>query len=177
MEPFRRIAPPIADLLGPMRYPDIYGPEDPDYRPTPAQRTFFANAIDPDDARAIVAALEASDASLRAVQLRVLGGAMARVPNDATAFAHRRSRILGVVVAFHDKTPADIARRQAWSDELAATLMDGDDGAYVNFLQDEGEDRIRAAYPGPTWDRLASIKRQYDPTNLFRGNQNVPPAA
>jgi FAD/FMN-containing dehydrogenase len=45
----------------------------------------------------------------------------------------------------------------------------------VNFLGDEGEARIREAYPGPTWDRLARIKARYDPTNLFRLNQNVPP--
>ena len=50
-------------------------------------------------------------------------------------------------------------------------------GVYVNFLGDEGEARVREAYPGPTWDRLAAVKRRYDPTNLFRLNQNVPPAA
>jgi FAD/FMN-containing dehydrogenase len=46
----------------------------------------------------------------------------------------------------------------------------------VNFLVDEGPERVRAAYPGATWDRLAAIKRRYDPTNLFHRNQNVPPA-
>jgi FAD/FMN-containing dehydrogenase len=46
----------------------------------------------------------------------------------------------------------------------------------VNFLEDEGEERVRAAYPGLTWDRLASVKRDYDPDNLFRLNQNIPPA-
>ena len=49
-------------------------------------------------------------------------------------------------------------------------------GAYVNFVGDEGEARVRAAYPGATWDRLAAIKAPYDPTNLFRLNQNIPPA-
>ena len=53
----------------------------------------------------------------------------------------------------------------------------GDDqGAYVNFLGDEGEAGVRAAYPGATWDRLREIKRRYDPDNLFRLNQNIPPA-
>jgi len=47
---------------------------------------------------------------------------------------------------------------------------------YVNFLGDEGVARIREAYPGATWDRLAAIKGRYDPTNLFRLNQNIPPA-
>jgi FAD/FMN-containing dehydrogenase len=55
-------------------------------------------------------------------------------------------------------------------------LNQGDDGVYVNFLSDEGPARVRAAYPGKTWDRLAAIKAKYDPTNLFRRNQNIPPA-
>jgi hypothetical protein len=176
IQPFRRLATPIADLLGPMSYRDIYPPEDPSYRPTPVQRTMFLNGVPLDAAATIVRYLEASDAPLRAVQLRVLGGAMARVAPDATAFAHRRSRILAVVVAFHDMTPEDRARRRLWVDELAGHLYDGDDGAYVNFLQAEGESRVRAAYPGATWDRLTAIKRRYDPSNLFHRNQNVPPA-
>ena len=58
---------------------------------------------------------------------------------------------------------------------LADALRQDDTAAYVNFLGDEGEERIRAAYPGDTWDRLVDVKRRYDPTNLFRLNQNIPP--
>jgi FAD/FMN-containing dehydrogenase len=58
----------------------------------------------------------------------------------------------------------------------ADALRQDDQGAYVNFLGNEGEGRIRVAYPGETWDRLVAVKRRYDPTNLFRLNQNVPPA-
>ena len=50
-----------------------------------------------------------------------------------------------------------------------------DDGAYVNFLGDDGPARIRQAYPGPTWERLVAVKRRWDPTNLFRHNHNIPP--
>jgi FAD/FMN-containing dehydrogenase len=105
----------------------------------------------------------------------VLGGAMARVPADATAFAHRGSRIMVNVATFYEG-PDDKDRRTAWVDGLAAALQQDDHGAYVNFLGDEGEDRIRAAYPGSTWNRLAAVKARYDPTNLFRLNQNIPPA-
>ena len=59
---------------------------------------------------------------------------------------------------------------------LAVTLRQRDSGAYVGFLADEGEERVRAAYPGATWDRLRAVKARYDPTNLFRLNQNIPPA-
>jgi FAD/FMN-containing dehydrogenase len=64
-----------------------------------------------------------------------------------------------------------------WVDAFAGALHQRDDGAYVNFLADEGQERIRAAYPGATWDRLRQIKAHYDPMNLFRLNQNIPPAA
>ena len=50
-----------------------------------------------------------------------------------------------------------------------------DQGVYVNFLGDEGPERVRQAYPGATWERLAAVKRRWDPTNLFRRNQNIPP--
>jgi hypothetical protein len=59
----------------------------------------------------------------------------------------------------------------------APALRQSDGGAYVNFLGDEGEARVRAAYPGQTWERLAAIKARCDPTNLFRLNQNIPPAS
>jgi FAD/FMN-containing dehydrogenase len=101
---------------------------------------------------------------------------MARVPVDATAFAHRSSRIM-VNLAALVGDPGDLPAHEPWLDAFAAALHQGDGGAYVNFINDEGDARIRDAYPGPTWDRLAEIKRRYDPTNLFRRNHNIPPAA
>jgi FAD/FMN-containing dehydrogenase len=176
LAPFRGLATPIADMVTEIPYPELYPPEDPDYHPTAVARTMFVESVDEDCARMIVDRLAASDASLRVVQLRALGGAMARVPADETAFAHRASRMMVNVASFYDGAE-DRARRQEWVDALAADLRQGDGGAYVNFLADEGPDRVRAAYPGRTWDRLTDVKRRYDPTNLFRLNQNVPPAA
>jgi FAD/FMN-containing dehydrogenase len=69
----------------------------------------------------------------------------------------------------------DQPRRRRWVESFAAELTQDDRGAYVNFLVDE-PDRVRAAYPGATWDRLRAVKATYDPTNLFRLNQNIPPA-
>jgi hypothetical protein len=173
--PFRAIATPIADLVQPMHYPRIYPPEEADLHPTAVTHTMFVDAIDRDVAATIVDYLDSSDAAMRVVQLRVLGGAMARVPSDSTAFAHRASRIMVNVVALYDG-PADRAVRQAWVSEFAAALRQGDQGAYVGFLGDEGQARVRQAYPGSIWERLVAVKGRYDPTNLFRLNHNIPPA-
>jgi FAD/FMN-containing dehydrogenase len=175
LAPFRALATPIADMVRPSPYPDMYPPEDPDYRPIAVARAMFLDRVDKEAADRIVRDLAASPATFSAVQLRVLGGAMSRVPVDATAFAHRRSRIMGIVVAFSD-APEDIPGRKAWVESLSSALHQGDNGVYVNFLDDEGEERVRAAYPGATWDRLARAKASYDPGNLFRSNQNIPPA-
>jgi FAD/FMN-containing dehydrogenase len=174
MAPFRALATPITDMVQPMPYAGMFPPEEDEYHPTAVARTMFVDAVDRDVADTVMEQLQASDAAVRVAQLRVLGGAMARVPVEATAFAHRHSRIMVNVAAFYDG-PAERIRRQAWVDEFAAALQQGDRGAYVNFLGDEGPERVRQAYPGATWDRLVKVKRRYDPGNLFRRNQNIPP--
>jgi FAD/FMN-containing dehydrogenase len=175
LAPFRALATPLADMLKPMSYPEIYQPEQGEYHPVAAARTMFVDSIDRSVAETIINHLQASTASMSVTQLRVLGGAMARVPADATAFAHRKSKIMVNVAALYEK-PEDKAKHEAWAANFAAALQQSDKGLYVNFLSDEGEARIRAAYPGSTWDRLASVKAQYDPDNLFRLNQNIAPA-
>jgi FAD/FMN-containing dehydrogenase len=174
--PFRALATPIADLVRPMPYPQIYPPEQDDVHPTAVARTMFLDTVDHPAAETIIDHLQASDATMRVAQLRVLGGAMARVPIEATAFAHRQRPILANVAAFY-QGPVDRAVREAWVADFAAALRQGEPGAYVGFLGDEGPARVREAYPGSTWDRLAAIKRRYDPANLFRRNHNIPPAA
>jgi FAD/FMN-containing dehydrogenase len=173
--PFRALAEPLADMVRPMPYPEIFPPEPEDFRPIATARTLFADSVDRDAAETILEHIRAATAPMAAAQLRVLGGAMARVPADATAFAHRQSRIM-VNVAAMGMQPDEVALHEGWVANLADALQQDDAGAYVGFLADEGEKRIRAAYPGATWDRLAAVKATYDPTNLFRLNQNVPPA-
>jgi FAD/FMN-containing dehydrogenase len=173
--PFRALATPIADLVRPMAYPEIYPPDADDYHPVAAVRTMFLERVDVDVATRIVEHVTASTGMMAVAQLRVLGGAMARVPVEATAFAHRRSRVMVNLAAIYQE-PDERAVHEAWAQDFADAIRQGDDGAYVNFLGIEGEARTRAAYPGATWDRLARIKRRYDPANLFRLNQNIPPA-
>ena len=175
LAPFRAIATPLADMLKPMRYPEMFPPEEGDYHPTAVGTTIFLDEIGRSEAEKIVSYLAKSDAVLRVAQLRVLGGAMSRVPDEATAFAHRNRRIMAGIYAFYDG-PEDRVEKEAWAAELSRELQPGHPGGYVNFLGDEGEGRIRQAYPGATWDRLRQIKARYDPTNLFKMNQNIPPA-
>jgi FAD/FMN-containing dehydrogenase len=174
--PFRALATPLVDMVKAGPYTDMYPPEpEADDHPLAVARTIFMDRVGVDEAAMILDRLDESDAPMKVAQLRVLGGAMARVPVSATAFAHRSSKIMATVAAFATG-PDDYARREAWVETFAADLTQDDPGAYVNFVADEGEARIRDAYPGATWDRLTAIKVRYDPMNLFRLNQNIPPA-
>jgi FAD/FMN-containing dehydrogenase len=178
LAPIRKIAPPVADLIEPMPLTGIYPPAEEEYHPVAADRNMFIDRVDRRVAETIVERTQehvrATGAPMAGAQLRVLGGAISRVPADATAYAHRSSRIMVNLFSFIT-APADAPRHRAWIEAMAGTLRQSDAGAYVNFLSDEPE-RIRAAYPGKTFDRLAAVKRRYDPTNLFRLNQNIPPA-
>jgi FAD/FMN-containing dehydrogenase len=171
---FRSLATPLADMVKLMRYPEIYPPEDGSYHPVGAVHTMFIDHIDRQVAETILDHIKASTGSMAVTQLRVLGGAMARVSADATAFAHRKSRMMVNLAALYEK-PEEKEIHEAWVTKFASAIQQSDKGAYVNFLADEGEARVCAAYPGPTWKRLQEIKSRYDPTNLFRLNQNVPP--
>ncbi len=172
--PFRKLATPYSDMIRPMRYPEMYPPEQGEYHPIAAGRTMFVDHVNRSEAETIIDHLQASSGSMAVTQLRVLGGAMARIPADATAFAHRKSRIMTNLAALYEK-PDEKEIHEAWVSEFAATLRQSDSGAYVNFLADVDEVQVRAAYPGGTWERLAAIKARYDPDNIFHLNQNIPP--
>jgi FAD/FMN-containing dehydrogenase len=173
--PLRALAEPLADMVRPMSYPEMYPPEEEEFRPIAAVRTMFVDSVGLGAAETIVERIQASSAMTAVTQIRVLGGAVARVPADATAYAHRSSRIMMNVAALY-QSPEERPVHEEWVGGLADELLQDDAGAYVGFLADEGEARVRAAYPGPTWDRLRQVKRQYDPDNVFRMNQNIPPS-
>ncbi|MGH2629209.1 MAG: FAD-binding oxidoreductase, partial [Actinomycetota bacterium] len=187
VSPFRELAEPIADMVRAIPYPQMYMPEEEGYHPIGVLRSKFVDSLDRDAAEAIVGGLGASTAQMAVTQIRVLGGAVARVPGGATAFAHRSRRIMMNVAAVFERAD-EAVEHDAWAAGLAAEIGGDDEGVYVNFLGDEGAGRVREAYPGPTWgrvrdaypgptwERLRAIKRRYDPANLFRLNQNIPPA-
>ena len=176
LAPFRALADPVADLLRPMHYHELY-PDEEGKQLFAVARATFAGSVGSRQAETILERIGESSATLAACEIRVLGGAMARVPADATAFAHRRRRLMINVAAIYDPSTSERSEHAAWARGLSAELDDGDPGAYAGLLADEGQERVRAAYPGATWQRLAAVKATYDPDNVFRLNQNVPPDA
>jgi FAD/FMN-containing dehydrogenase len=173
--PFRALAKPIADIVKPMPYAEMFEAPEEDQRIVATGRTNFVDGFDHSSAESILEHVQASDALMAVTHLRVLGGAMARVPDQATAFAHRRRRYMVAVAAIHER-PEEGPEHEPWVEGLMAALGRGDMAPYVNFLGEEGEQRVRDGYPDSTWERLVAIKARYDPDNLFRLNQNIPPA-
>jgi FAD/FMN-containing dehydrogenase len=171
--PIRALATPVADMVRPMRYPEILAGQEGPPPAFAAGTNILVDGLDRQAAETILAHLETATAPVAAVQLRVLGGAMARVPADATAFGHRQARLMVNVAAMYGR-PEDGAEHNAWASSLTRALSDGaTPAAYVGFVGDEGEEGVRRAYPPATLERLARVKRQYDPDNLFRLNLNV----
>ena len=178
LAPIRAIGP-LADLVEPMPYSGIYPPAEEDYNPLAADRTMFIDRVDRAVARTIIDRAEEHGrmpgVQMCGAQLRVLGGAMARVPADATAYAHRSSRIMANLFCIYSDA-AEAPVHDAWIRSFATALEQSDTAAYVNFLSFDGHKRIKDAYPDATYRRLAQVKARYDPANVFRLNHNIAPA-
>ncbi len=164
---------PLAGRFGPMPYPELFALPTRSHGSVIAVRSLFLDDFDTGAAQKVLDHMASSAAPLRMVQLRALGGAIGRVDLTATAFAHRRRELM-VVIASND-VPHMVAAR-AWTEGLAAELAPGDAGGYVGFFGPHDADRICSAYPHATLTRLRQVKAIYDPTNLFRRNDNVIPS-
>ena len=175
LAPFREVATPLAELVMPMPYPGIYEMlRQAEQRGPVSHRSLFMDTLDDAAVDEILARHAAPSSPFAMTQLRVLGGAMARVPADATAFAHRDANVMiTIITPFED--PAELPVHAAWTQAYFEALQPKATGVYSNFLENEGDGRIRDAYPTETYRRLAEVKRRYDPTNLFRLNQNIRP--
>ena len=108
--------------------------------------------------------------------IRHLGGEISRVSAEATAFGDRSAQFLLNIVA-RTPTAEGYDEAVAWAQGLHGAMAPSlTGGTYVNFLSNEGDERVRAAY-GDKYDRLVALKDEYDPTNLFRLNQNIAPSS
>lgn len=174
--PLRELARPIADVVGPIPYPALYRFTEAAAAPAVAvSRSMFVEVVDDMVVETLRAAYLASPGVRTMIQVRVLGGAVADVSSAATAYAHRSAPVHLLAVATAE-TPGAVGPCRDWADEILHQLRARGVGAYANFLEDEGEARVRDAYPNTTYRRLAAVKAAWDPDNVFRRNQNIRPA-
>jgi FAD/FMN-containing dehydrogenase len=176
--PLRQLATPIADLIAPMPYPDIFaltaigeisGLQH-------HGRSHFFKTLSDEMIQTLVEAAQSILSPETVISLRVLGGAMSRIAPDATAFAHRDKQGMILITHFAPLS-ADATSLDARTQHVFQALLPYANGVYVGFVADEGEQRMREIYPPATYDRLVALKNRYDPTNLFHRNQNIKPTS
>lgn len=176
LRPMREVARPIADLAGPMPYTMLNSLLDPLFAKGGRyyMRSGYLAGLTPEALAAIVSTHAETALPQFEVHVHDFGGAVARVPEDATAFGDRSAPyVLNLVGGWHD--PSADAASLAWMRDAGARLDEFCTGSvYANFLGAEGEERTRAAY-GSKLPRLRALKRAWDPDNVFHRNQNVAP--
>jgi hypothetical protein len=176
-KPIRSFKTPILDFVGPIPHPALQSMFDALYPPG-EQWYWKADFIREINDQAV--ALHVKHGALlptmkSTMHLYPVDGAAARVKNGDTPWAYRDAKWAEVIVGV-DPSAANKDKISSWAKEYWAAIHPfSAGGAYVNFMMDEGEERVRATY-GKNYSRLAKIKKKYDPTNLFRMNQNIKPA-
>jgi FAD/FMN-containing dehydrogenase len=178
LAPLRAFGPPLMDAVQPMPFPLMQTLLDgavPDGNQNYWKSAFLSSLTD-DAIRTIVEHTNQATSPMTAVLVEQYGGAAGRVGETDTAFGLRSGEYdLGILTQWTD--PEDSARHIAWTRAFAEAMTPYQTGGYLlNFLGDEADETIRAAF-GPNYARLAAVKAKYDPTNFFRVNQNVQPAA
>lgn len=176
LQPFRRQGSPIDDSIGPKTYLEVQSGGDRLFRR--GRRYYWkAQFLDEIEDAAIDAMLEAYASAPSRDCLAILqqvGGAIARTPAPATAYANRSAAYDCFPVAMWDDA-ADDEAHVAWTQRFWSAMKPfSTGGVYANNLGEEGADRVREAYRG-NYERLARIKKKYDPNNVFRLNQNIRP--
>jgi len=176
VQPFRDVAPIVAEMVGPMPYPALNSAFDA-LVPPGLQHYWKANFNTELTDEAIDAHLihgPKVPAVNSTVHIYPINGACHRVPADATAFAYRDATFATVIAGMWPD-PADNDANVQWvRDYYAATAPHSEEGGYINFMAADDQNRIVANYKG-NYDRLVDIKKKYDPDNLFHMNQNIKP--
>jgi FAD/FMN-containing dehydrogenase len=177
LQPFHDVAPVLAEHVGPMPYPALNSAFDA-LVPPGLQHYWKANFNTELTDGAIDGHLEFGPrlpTVNSTVHIYPINGACHRVPGDATAFAYRDATFATVIAGMWPDPAQNEANTQWVRDYYNATAPHSEGGGYVNFMAEDDQDRIRDNYKG-NYDRLAAIKRTYDPDNMFRFNQNIKPA-
>ena len=178
LKPLRVFGPPLKDAVRIMPYAELQSMLDSGA--PPHLRNFWKSSYLKglsDEAIDVLAAFsEGVSSPLSQVHLQHLGGQVRRVGEDEMAFSHRdASCVLNIVTKWKDSRESE--KHIKWTRDFEAAMRPySTGGVYVNFLGEEGEDRVKAAYGPEKYGRLAALKNKYDPKNFFRLNQNIKPA-
>lgn len=178
LKPMRQFGKPAFDHVGPVPFPALQTIFDPLYPPGLQWywKADFYNALGDDAIALAVEHASRIPTGHSTAHLYPVNGAVHRVGKDDTAFAFRNCLLSGVIVGV-DPDPANQGKITDWTRDFWDALHPfSAGGTYVNFMMDEGLERVRSMY-GENYDRLAAIKKKYDPANFFRVNQNIRPAA
>jgi FAD/FMN-containing dehydrogenase len=173
IDPIRRLGTVTGDDIALQPYADTLADGAP---PPPglqfALRSAFASQESVPEVLQILAEVRASERS-PFIAVRSVGGAVSRVPDGATAYVHRQAELMVVTTSASPKPVVEAARPAL--EAIWARLAPHVSGAYANFLSSATAEDVAAIYPTEVYNRLAAVKRQYDPANLFAGNHNVQP--
>jgi len=178
VQPFRDVAPIVAEHVGPMPYPALNSAFD-GLVPPGLQHYWKANfntELTDDAIEAHLVHGPRLPAVNSTVHIYPINGASHRVAPDETAFAYRDAKFATVIAGMWPDAARNEANIQWVRDYYDATAPHSEAGGYVNFMADDDQERIRANYKG-NYDRLVDAKRKYDPDNLFHHNQNIKPSS
>ncbi|MCH8062226.1 MAG: FAD-binding oxidoreductase [Chloroflexi bacterium] len=178
IRPLREFGPPVVDLFQPTPYNIAQAMLD-DFMPTGYHnywKSSFLTDLTDDAIDTMIAQFAKVPSPMTVVIIEHNGGgAMNRVGASETAFGHRDMSYNFLIPSLW-ADPADSEKNVTWTREFWEAMQPfARDAVYVNYLDQEGDERVKAAYAAPTYDRLVTLKNKYDPTNLFRLNQNIKP--
>jgi len=175
LEPLRALATPIAGTIDAIPYAAMFAyTAEATNRHGAVVRSMFSNALTDEQLDSMVAAMQVSTSPFNMIQLRGLGGAMAQVPVGETAFVHRDADLMVSVIGIWMDPEDDGVAHREWTEQAWKPLASASHGVYVNFLQDDIDERTPEAYRG-IMQRLAEVKAKYDPENVFHFNANIRP--
>jgi FAD/FMN-containing dehydrogenase len=176
IKPLLEWGPPVMAEVGPMPYPQMQQMLDEAFPPglQVYWRGDFIRSLHDEVIDKMIEHFRNVPSPLSALLLERFGGQVSRIPEESSAFVHRHADYnLAIISRWADPSEAD--QNIAWARAIHDDIRPYSTGVYVNYLGEEGEDRIKAAYGPDVYARLAQLKAKYDPENLFRANHNIQP--
>jgi UDP-N-acetylenolpyruvoylglucosamine reductase len=177
LSPLRELGPLIGDTIRVMPFIELQSMLDAGAPPGLLNywKSAYLASLDDNVIETISVYLTQMPSPLTQIHVQHLQGAVSRVKEEETAFSHRNA-LCALNIVSKWKDPDDSEINIEWTRDLAAALEPFSTGAYVNFMGDEGPERVRAAYSPAGYSRLVALKNKYDPTNFFSLNQNIKPS-